>query len=148
MIFSHQYIVLLSVDSWIFAEMYRYLEVLRFYYCFHCFLCPVQFYSIMSNNYTFSLIKILFLLFSQHITYSILIWVFQKFFYSYVPWNAHEPVKGKYDFKDQQNIVEFLKTAQKYNLTVILRPGPYICAEWEFVSTILEYLPLMLLHYL
>ncbi|KAL4230010.1 Beta-galactosidase [Mactra antiquata] len=51
---------------------------------------------------------------------------------TYVPWNAHETVEGVYDFKKQNNIVQFLKIAQKYDLVVILRPGPYICAEWEF----------------
>ncbi|XP_060572131.1 beta-galactosidase-like isoform X1 [Ruditapes philippinarum] len=51
---------------------------------------------------------------------------------TYVPWNIHETVEGQYDFEGQQDIVKFLQTAQKYNLAVILRPGPYICAEWEF----------------
>lgn len=51
---------------------------------------------------------------------------------TYVPWNIHETVQGQYNFEGQQDIVMFLKTAQKYNLSVLLRPGPYICAEWEF----------------
>ncbi|XP_053399525.1 beta-galactosidase-like isoform X2 [Mercenaria mercenaria] len=51
---------------------------------------------------------------------------------TYIPWNIHETVQGQYDFEGQQDIVTFFKTAQKYNLAVILRPGPYICAEWEF----------------
>ena len=41
---------------------------------------------------------------------------------------------GQYDFTGQQDIETFLQTAHSYNLSVILRPGPYICAEWEFVS--------------
>ncbi|XP_052278790.1 beta-galactosidase-like isoform X2 [Dreissena polymorpha] len=51
---------------------------------------------------------------------------------TYIPWNIHEPEEGKIDFSGQQDVVTFLETAQKYNLSVILRSGPYICGEWEF----------------
>ena len=52
---------------------------------------------------------------------------------TYVFWNYHETSPGVWDFKtDSRNIREFLKTAQQVGLMVILRPGPYACAEWEF----------------
>ncbi|GLV44152.1 beta galactosidase [Carabus blaptoides fortunei] len=58
---------------------------------------------------------------------------------TYVPWNLHEPEPGTYDFgnggTDMQDFLaleEFLKTAQEEDLLAIVRPGPYICAEWEF----------------
>ncbi|XP_065673370.1 LOW QUALITY PROTEIN: beta-galactosidase isoform X2 [Hydra vulgaris] len=51
---------------------------------------------------------------------------------TYIPWNFHEPTEGNFQFGGQQNVFKFLKLAQKYDLLVILRPGPYICAEWEF----------------
>ncbi|KAL3880342.1 hypothetical protein ACJMK2_032589 [Sinanodonta woodiana] len=50
----------------------------------------------------------------------------------YIPWNIHEPFQGQYDFSGQQDVVTFLKLAHSIGLYVILRPGPYICAEWEF----------------
>ncbi|XP_075807956.1 beta-galactosidase-1-like protein [Microtus pennsylvanicus] len=49
----------------------------------------------------------------------------------YVPWNYHEPEPGVYNFKGSRDLVAFLNEAAKANLLVILRPGPYICAEWE-----------------
>ncbi len=49
----------------------------------------------------------------------------------YVFWNYHEPQEGKFDFKGQKDIAEFCKLAQKHHLYVIVRPGPYVCAEWE-----------------
>ncbi len=52
---------------------------------------------------------------------------------TYVFWNYHEKEPGVWDFKTgNRNIREFLKTAQQVGLMVILRPGPYACAEWEF----------------
>jgi len=52
---------------------------------------------------------------------------------TYVFWNYHHPTPGTWDFKTgSHNLVEFLKTAQEEGLFVILRPGPYACAEWEF----------------
>ncbi len=51
---------------------------------------------------------------------------------TYVCWNLHEPKKGEYDFSGMLDIVKFLKTAQELGLYAIVRPGPYICAEWEF----------------
>jgi len=52
---------------------------------------------------------------------------------TYVFWNYHHPTPGVWDFKTgNHNLPEFLKTAQEEGLFVILRPGPYACAEWEF----------------
>lgn len=49
----------------------------------------------------------------------------------YVFWNAHEPEEGKYDFTGQNDLAEFCRLCQKEGMYVILRPGPYVCAEWE-----------------
>ena len=51
---------------------------------------------------------------------------------TYVAWNIHEPRKGEFNFEGIADIVQFVKICQKYNMYVILRPGPYICAEWDF----------------
>jgi beta-galactosidase len=51
---------------------------------------------------------------------------------TYVFWNLHEPQKGRYDFKGNNDIAAFVKVAQEEGLWVILRPSPYVCAEWEF----------------
>jgi len=57
----------------------------------------------------------------------------------YMPWNLHEPRKGEYDFGTGQNdmsafldFVTFIQMAREEDLFVVLRPGPFICAEWEF----------------
>lgn len=51
---------------------------------------------------------------------------------TYVPWNLHEPHEGEYDFSGMLDIEKFITTAKKLGLYVIVRPGPYICAEWDF----------------
>ena len=56
---------------------------------------------------------------------------------TYIPWNMHELVKGKFDFYGEHvhgmlDVVSFVRTAQRLGLWVILRPSPYICAEWDF----------------
>jgi beta-galactosidase len=51
---------------------------------------------------------------------------------TYVFWNEHEPTPGKYDFTGNNDVAEFIREAQQEGLYVILRPGPYVCAEWEF----------------
>ena len=51
---------------------------------------------------------------------------------TYVFWNFHEPSPGEYDFTGQHDIAEFIREAQEEGLYVILRPGPYVCAEWEW----------------
>jgi beta-galactosidase len=49
---------------------------------------------------------------------------------TYVAWNLHEPTPGAFTFSGRCDIERFLDLCSRYNLTVILRPGPYICAEW------------------
>ncbi len=49
----------------------------------------------------------------------------------YMFWNAHEPKPGEYDFKGRNDVAQFVKIAQEENLWVIIRPGPYCCAEWD-----------------
>jgi beta-galactosidase len=51
---------------------------------------------------------------------------------TYVFWNEHEPTPGVYDFSGNNDVAEFIREAQQEGLWVILRPGPYVCAEWEF----------------
>lgn len=51
---------------------------------------------------------------------------------TYIPWNMHEKKKGVYDFSGMLDVEQFVRTAQGLGLYVILRPSPYICAEWEF----------------
>ena len=49
----------------------------------------------------------------------------------YVFWNIHEQQEGVYDFTGQNDVAEFCRLAQKNGMYVIVRPGPYVCAEWE-----------------
>lgn len=49
----------------------------------------------------------------------------------YVFWNIHEPEKGAFDFTGQNDLREFVKLCKENDMNVILRPGPYVCAEWE-----------------
>jgi beta-galactosidase len=51
---------------------------------------------------------------------------------TYVFWNVHEPKPGVYDFSGNADVAEFIHEAQQEGLYVILRPGPYSCAEWDF----------------
>ena len=51
---------------------------------------------------------------------------------TYVFWNEHEKTPGVYDFSGNNDVAEFVREAQQEGLYVILRPGPYVCAEWEF----------------
>ena len=51
----------------------------------------------------------------------------------YVFWNLHEPVRGTYDFATgRKNLPLFLQKAADHGLFVYLRPGPYVCAEWDY----------------
>jgi beta-galactosidase len=50
---------------------------------------------------------------------------------TYAFWNLHEPQPGVFDFSGQNDIAAFVRMAQEEGLDVIMRPGPYICAEWE-----------------
>ena len=61
---------------------------------------------------------------------------------TYVPWNFHEVIEDEYDFTGNKDIKRFIKIAEELGLYVIIRPSPYICAEWEFGG-----LPAWLLNY-
>jgi len=50
---------------------------------------------------------------------------------AYLFWNLHEFQQGQFDWAGQADAVEFCRLAQKEGLWVILRPGPYACAEWD-----------------
>jgi beta-galactosidase len=51
---------------------------------------------------------------------------------TYVFWNLHEPQKDVFDFSNNNDMAAFVKAAEAEGLWVILRPSPYVCAEWEF----------------
>ncbi|KAI1893452.1 hypothetical protein AGOR_G00123870 [Albula goreensis] len=50
---------------------------------------------------------------------------------TYVPWNLHEPERGVFNFQDQLDLEAYIRLAEEVGLWVILRPGPYICSEWD-----------------
>uniref|UniRef100_A0ABM5EQ21 Beta-galactosidase n=1 Tax=Pogona vitticeps TaxID=103695 RepID=A0ABM5EQ21_9SAUR len=50
---------------------------------------------------------------------------------TYVPWNLHEAARGNFDFSGNLDLQAFLRMAEEVGLWVILRPGPYICSEWD-----------------
>ena len=49
----------------------------------------------------------------------------------YIFWNIHEQQEGVFDFTGNNDVAEFCRLAQKNGMYVIVRPGPYVCAEWE-----------------
>lgn len=51
---------------------------------------------------------------------------------TYIPWNFHEVQPSRYDFSGEKDVLKFIDLANELGLLVILRPGPYICAEWDF----------------
>jgi beta-galactosidase len=51
---------------------------------------------------------------------------------TYIFWNVHEPAPGHYDFSGEEDLAAFVKMVQEEGMWVILRPGPYACAEWDF----------------
>lgn len=51
---------------------------------------------------------------------------------TYIPWNFHEPKKGRFEWGGIHNICKFIEIAQELGLYIIIRPSPYICAEWEW----------------
>jgi beta-galactosidase len=50
---------------------------------------------------------------------------------TYVFWNLHEPSPGRFDFTGQKDVASFVRLAAEEGLHVIVRPGPYVCAEWD-----------------
>jgi hypothetical protein len=50
---------------------------------------------------------------------------------TYTCWNLHEPQEGVFDFSGMLDLDEYLRVATELGLYIILRPGPYICAEWD-----------------
>ena len=55
--------------------------------------------------------------------------------FSYVEWSSHEPYPGVYNFEDDADLEYFLKLVQDEGMYLLLRPGPYISAERDFVTT-------------
>ncbi len=51
---------------------------------------------------------------------------------TYCCWNLHERRPGQFDFSGRLDLIRYIELAEQLGLQVILRPGPYICAEWEF----------------
>ena len=51
---------------------------------------------------------------------------------TYIPWNFHEPKKGEFLWDGQRDVCRFIEIAQELGLYVIIRPAPFICAEWEW----------------
>ncbi|RZM23084.1 MAG: beta-galactosidase, partial [Pedobacter sp.] len=49
----------------------------------------------------------------------------------YLFWNIHEQKEGVFDFKGQNDVAEFVRLIQKNGMYCIVRPGPYVCAEWD-----------------
>ena len=50
---------------------------------------------------------------------------------AYVFWNYHEPQPGVWDFSGNHDLAAFMELCKKNGMWVIVRPGPYVCAEWE-----------------
>ena len=51
---------------------------------------------------------------------------------TYVAWNVHEPHEEEYRFDGDADLSAFFSLCEELGLYVIARPGPYICAEWDF----------------
>lgn len=51
---------------------------------------------------------------------------------TYIPWNYHEAQQGKLNWSGDRDLPRFLDLCKKYGLYVLVKPGPYICAEWDF----------------
>lgn len=50
----------------------------------------------------------------------------------YIPWNYHEQYPGQYTWDGMADVFSFIEIIQELELLVLLRVGPYICAEWDF----------------
>lgn len=53
---------------------------------------------------------------------------------TYIEWSLHEPEPGVYEFQGDKDLIRYIQLAQETDLLVILRPGPFIDAERDFVS--------------
>ena len=51
---------------------------------------------------------------------------------TYICWNLHERKEGQFDFTGMLDLGKFIDTANELGLLCIIRPGPYICAEWDY----------------
>ncbi|MDD5067017.1 MAG: beta-galactosidase [bacterium] len=51
---------------------------------------------------------------------------------TYIPWNFHEEKEGILNWEGDRDLPRFLELCRKYKMYVIIKPGPYICAEWDF----------------
>ena len=50
----------------------------------------------------------------------------------YIPWNYHELYPGEYTWDGMADVFTFIELIQELDMIVLLRVGPYICAEWDF----------------
>jgi hypothetical protein len=51
---------------------------------------------------------------------------------TYIPWNWHEPVEGRVRWDGNRDLSRFLALCAENRLYVIVKPGPYCCAELDF----------------
>jgi len=51
---------------------------------------------------------------------------------TYVFWDLHEPTPGRFDFSGNLDLAAYIRAAQAEDLQILLRPGPYVCSEWDF----------------
>ena len=127
--------------------IFELVNIINVHLCVRLYACKIEYIFFLSKFYLSKflwnrtvrymahiLLKILINGFTQKINYFMIILID-----SYIPWNVHEPEAGQFDFSGQNDLVSFLQLAQKYGLLVILRPGPYICGEWEYVRKLYIY---------
>ena len=50
---------------------------------------------------------------------------------TYVFWNYHETKRGEFDFTGEKDVAQFIRICGEEGMKVIVRPGPYVCAEWD-----------------
>ena len=51
---------------------------------------------------------------------------------NYIPWNWHEEMENKFNFKGERDIEEWIKIVENSGIYMLAKPGPFICAEWDF----------------
>lgn len=118
-------------------------KILILYCCFSYFICPAQ-KSFTIGNGQFLMNGQPYRIFSGEMHYARIPKEYWKdrllklkatglnTVCTYAFWNIHEISPGVWDFTGDKNIAEYIRTAQQVGLNVILRPGPYVCAEWDF----------------